>query len=509
MRIRNHIWIIVLILIVITIPFLYGSINSGSDYVFGGFLLNPIDGNSYLAKMHEGWEGSWSFSLPYTPVQGNGVFLFIFYLFLGHLSRWINLPLIIVFHLTRLICSIFFLSMLWRFINFHIKDSKVAFSVFILSGLGSGLGWIASIFGMLPMDFWVAEAYPFLSIFSNPHFPLSLGLILAGYIIIKNSFQKMRRLFLFLIGFLLAVILPFGFVILGILLLIEYVISWKDHVKNQWIDLISFSVGGFPVLFYQFGIINTDPQLIVWNIQNQTPAPQPINLILSLSPALIFALLYIYRKKNIKSDQSTLSLIVWMVAGIFLTYLPFNLQRRFLLGIFIPVSILAMKYLSELVDKQKNRLLVGVLISFSLISNLIMIISGFVGMKSFQPILYITKSEYEGLKWISSKANTDDLVLSTSRMGLFLPAYTGRRVIYGHPFETVNASINEKIVNEFFSCSLTREDEEEIVRNFEVDYIFWSSRNSSEECLPRLLEESSPITTLVYPSGITKIYEIH
>ncbi len=509
MRISNHIWIIILILIVITIPFLYGFINSESDYVFGGFLLNPIDGNSYLAKMHEGWEGSWSFSLPYTPIQGNGVFLFIFYLFLGHLSRWFNLPLIISFHLTRLICSIFFLSVLWRFINFHIKDNKVAISAFILSGLGSGLGWIASIFRMLPMDFWVAEAYPFLSTFSNPHFPLSLGLILAGCIIFKNPFQKMKRPFLFSIGFLLAVILPFGFVILGLLLLIEYVISWKDHIKNQLIDLISFSIGGFPVLLYQFVIINTDPQLMVWNIQNQTPAPEPINLILSLSPALIFALFNFSRKNDFKRDQSTLSLIMWMVVGILLTYLPFNLQRRFLLGIFIPVSILAMKYLSKRVDKQKNRFLVGVLISFSLISNLIIVISGFVGMKSYQPILYITKSEYEGFKWINSRTSNDDLILSTTRMGLFLPAYTGRRVIYGHPFETVNALVNEKIVNEFFSCSLTREEEEEIVRNFDVDYIFWSSSNSGEECLPRLLDGSNPITTIEYPSGMTKIYEIH
>ncbi len=38
-------------------------------YRFGGFLLNPIDGNTYLAKMYQGWQGSWRFSLPFTVEQ--------------------------------------------------------------------------------------------------------------------------------------------------------------------------------------------------------------------------------------------------------------------------------------------------------------------------------------------------------------------------------------------------------------------------------------------------------
>ena len=62
-------------------------IAGGDTHVFGGFLLNPLDGNSYLAKMQQGASGSWRFTLPFTPEPGEGAYLFLFYLALGHLCR--------------------------------------------------------------------------------------------------------------------------------------------------------------------------------------------------------------------------------------------------------------------------------------------------------------------------------------------------------------------------------------------------------------------------------------
>ena len=38
------------------------------------------------------------------------------------------------------------------------------------------------------------------------------------------------------------------------------------------------------------------------------------------------------------------------------------------------------------------------------------------------------------------------LILSSPEMGLFIPAQTGRRVLYGHPFETVNADAEKDLV---------------------------------------------------------------
>ena len=70
-------------------------------YVFSGFLINPVDGNSYFAKMREGMRGEWLFTLPYTAEPGPGAFIFTYYLFLGHVARWAGAGLDCVYHAAR------------------------------------------------------------------------------------------------------------------------------------------------------------------------------------------------------------------------------------------------------------------------------------------------------------------------------------------------------------------------------------------------------------------------
>ena len=69
-----------LVILMITIPFIYAFQKGSAEYGFGGFLINPTDGHSYLAKMRQGWDGSWKYQLPYTADPGDGAYLFLFYL---------------------------------------------------------------------------------------------------------------------------------------------------------------------------------------------------------------------------------------------------------------------------------------------------------------------------------------------------------------------------------------------------------------------------------------------
>ena len=118
--------------------------------MFEGFLLNPIDGNSYLAKMQSGWEGQWKFILPYTADAGEGGYLFLFYIFLGHIGRWLNLPLIFVFHFARIAAIIFLTASLYVFTGKSFPTSQTwARRTFIWCILGAGMGWLLFPFGVL------------------------------------------------------------------------------------------------------------------------------------------------------------------------------------------------------------------------------------------------------------------------------------------------------------------------------------------------------------------------
>ncbi len=70
-------------------------------HAFAGFLLNPVDGFSYLAKMRQGFDGGWSFHLPYASGPSSGAFLFPYYLLLGHIARLLGADLVLVLHAVR------------------------------------------------------------------------------------------------------------------------------------------------------------------------------------------------------------------------------------------------------------------------------------------------------------------------------------------------------------------------------------------------------------------------
>ena len=163
-----------LVILLITIPYIYAFQEDSTEYAFGGFLINPTDGHSYLAKMQLGYQGGWKFVLPYTAESGEGAYLFLFYIGLGHLARIVNLPLLAVFHIARVIGAIFLLWVLKIYFRSVFKEPKMQTLGFSIAALGSGVGWLAVVFGSFTSDFWVAEAYPFLSKYTNPHFSLGL-----------------------------------------------------------------------------------------------------------------------------------------------------------------------------------------------------------------------------------------------------------------------------------------------------------------------------------------------
>ena len=210
-----------LVIILVTLPYLFAFQAGTAENEFGGFLINTFDGHSYLAKMQQGNQGNWKFVLPYTAEPGEGAYLFLFYIFLGHFARIIDLPLIAIFHSARVICAIFLLWTLNIFFRFIFENEKAQILGFSIAALGSGLGWIAVIFGKFTSDFWVAEAYSFLSMYTNPHFSLGLGLMILALI---PREQKQYYVYLGL-GLALGIVQPFAVVIVILVLSIQAVLD--------------------------------------------------------------------------------------------------------------------------------------------------------------------------------------------------------------------------------------------------------------------------------------------
>jgi hypothetical protein len=502
--------ILLLFLLVITIPYIYAQSTSDESRVFGGFLLNPIDGNSYLAKMRQGFDGSWAFKLPYTADPGAGAALNLYYLFLGHAARWLGFSLIFTFHAFRILGSLLLGLALFHLFGRVFEKSSSRLLALSLALFGSGLGWLAAGLGLFTSDFWVAEAYPFLASFANPHFALGLALQIWLITPLKpaQSIVWKRAAIIFAAAALLSVVYPFGWAVTAavngawLARLVWRGSPWVDDLK-RWVYLIA---GGAPYVIYSLWIVKSHPILAQWNAQNLTPAPSVADLVYSLSPLLLFALwamLVMGRKTvNATSGWSAAAgkLGVWLFVGLLLIYLPFGLQRRLISGLFIPVVGLAILAWQGLKAGSLQRSLAIAMLVLSLPTNLLILSGGLSAARAQKEAIYIYADELAAFRWLDANAG-GGLVMAAPETGLLIPAYSSARVLYGHPFETVEAAARKQDVSDFYVDDLDEVGANEILSREDVSYVFYGPRELEYGSLPALSGWS-----VVYDQGEVQIW---
>ncbi len=502
MKHKTFISILIITILFSVLPYIIAAVSAGDGRVFDGFLLNPLDGNSYLAKMRLGWEGSWVFTLPYTADPGNGGYLFLFYIFLGQLSRVINLPLIWMFHLARVASTIILVITLYSFCRLCFQDNpKWIDRSFAWICLGAGLGWLVFPFGVVTSDLTVPEAFTFLSNFANPHFPLGLALLLL--ILMWSIREEVKyALYIFLAGLLLAVVLPFG-VVIGLAVLAGLTAwQWIEDRKLRWKNLLAMLLGGGVFLFYQFWISTTDPVLAGWNAQNQTPSPALWDLLVSFSPALIFAVLILLRVRNWHPNYFQKAAVVWFACSLVLIIFPFSLQRRFLLGFSIPAVILAISAISFIWPSPKiQKRIFNALFAISLPSVVVLLLVTSFGIMTRDARLYLTSGEMNAFNWIGENTPKNAVILASPDTGNFIPAQTGRRVLYGHPFETVNAAEQKKVVIGLFEGTITAQAGTELLKVKNVSYVLYGPREKLLG-MPSFLDQLKQ----VFSAGDVSIY---
>jgi hypothetical protein len=503
---RNLSWTLLIIFIcLITIPYLFAQFSGGEQSVFGGFLLNPQDGNSYLAKMMEGWNGSWQFTLPYTAEKGNGAFLFLFYLSLGQLSRLTGISLILMYHIARLagavllVFSVRDLAM-WIFE----KNQKDASAALQLSLFGSGLGWLLVGFGVITSDLWVAETYPFLSSFATPHFCFGMVLLLQLFLNFSQPVVPTRLAKLALYGLLLAILMPFGIVVAGAVGLVWIAWEWFKTRQLHWANFVAAFILGGPCLIYQYWAIQSDPLLSAWNAQNLTPSPPVWDLLMALAPAVFFAAWGVWKLFR-RSDQTQgmRLMVVWCVTGLAMIYFPFGLQRRFMFDYYLPIAFTAVAGLQEIprVSTKLRKRIFAFLLTASVVTNLVVIMLAVFGVISRSPLIYLNKDEVNAFDFIRTRLPSDTIILCSPDTGNFIPAWTGRRVLYGHPFETVRAEENKQLVTNVFNGQILSTQAIDLLRQRNVRYVFVGPRE-------RAIGTPDFIASLkqIYQNGTVQIY---
>lgn len=457
--------------------------------VFGGFLLNPYDSNSYLAKMRQGFEGAWQFRLPYTAEPGEPTALNVYYLLLGHISRWGGVPLLAMFHIARLGGALVLCIALYRFIAAFFAESEPRLLVFGLSLLGSGLGWLAAAFGGFTADLWWAEAYPFLSAYVNPHFVLGLAIQmwLLTPLRATEATRPSKLATWAVAAAILSVVYSFGWAAtVAILTAWTLVIVWqRKPFLHESLRTVAVIGGGAPYAIYAYYTVQVHPVLSLWDAQNLTPTPGLGEVLVAFSPVVILALIggFFVAARRVANYQF---LAVWAAIIAVAIYAPANLQRRLATGLYIPLAGLAVFAIYRLLKRPSvRRWLVFAILLVTLPTNAIVVAGGVAAVRRGDPLLTLYTTELEGFRWLDAHAPQNALVLAAPQTGLFLPGYASVRVLFGHWFETVQAGERRDEIVAFFDSMSSSEASRYLDENG-VDYIFYGPRERVLGQLPQL-----------------------
>lgn len=105
------------------------------------------------------------------------------------------------------------------------------------------------------------------------------------------------------------------------------------------------------------------------------------------------------------------------------------------------------------------------------------------------------------MQWMRDTLPKDAVVLASPESGIFIPAWAGQRVVYGHPCETIRADERREQVISFWTGEMQEEELCRLVAENDVSYAFVGPREHS-------LGDSQPINwgQPIFQSDDTKVY---
>lgn len=502
--------------LVLALPYLLGYATTRQGQVYMGLVMNPEDTQSYFAKMLEGYDGAWLYTIPFTAEEHAPAFLGGLYLLLGHLARILGFDLAAMWHLARVLCDALLFLATWHFIGHFRRESRTRWTAFGLAVLGSGLGWLLFLLDQpywldaFPVDFKMPEAHLFFMALTYPHVALGTALVLMSFSLTLRAWETGGAGWKYALGAGLSnlgIVIAYPFLIylvatvLGLFWFLRALLAKRVLWREGYLLALS-GLGALPVALYYAHTLATNPVFRAWDAQALTLSPPWPHYLVAYGPLFLLALLVPLARRLRTSNAPQVVpgdsfLWVWLLGAALLAYAPVNAQRRFVQGVQVPLAILAASGFLEVVlpwlfgtggmrrllarprytTAGMERLLVVALLLIMSLSNGYILASLAVTLTVQQPFpLFRSQTEVEAVTWLRANTGRAAIVLSAYETGNYIAAHAGNRVVLGHWSETPDWETKDREVFEFYSPAADTAWRREFLRQNRVAYIWHGAK---------------------------------
>ena len=470
--------------IVTAIPYVYAYAVQSPGHVFLGFFYLGDDANTYLAKMRQGFEGSWAWENRYTTERSPTAYLFMFWIVLGHIAAVTNLPLLVVFHLARIAAAFALMAAAWLFIRHFIPDGTARRFALFFCAIGLGMGYVIQalghpvIFGNQTdtLDWRMPELSAFYSVLALPHFAWSgvfaaLGVVLTLRAIERGSLTLAALAGLAWLG--QASIHPQMPILMGGATAIALLL--RPARPRGWAAFaVAFAIPA-PYILYSYLAFVGNPEVQRWTFHSKNALPpESISLFFALAPQLLLALTGLPGALRRRS-RGDLFLVAWLILLAVILYLPNpagDLRRRFLDGLYLPLVVLGARGLYESVlprlrSLRARRLIPFSYVAFAAVGSAFLVLAPLAVASS--PQYSMPTAEYQGLNWLGGQPT--GRVLAMPGVGLYLPAYSSDTVYVGHYDETFDYANKTQTALKVLTG---QEDIELFIQANDIRYVVWT-----------------------------------
>lgn len=475
---RWVIWVSAFLIILAFTPFLWIVLNGVADntnWEFMGVMHDYENGASHLSRILQGRRGDILSQFLHTPEANNGTFFDMVYPVIGQLSRLVQLPVRVTFHIGRVAASVFMYMALYQMaamIWMRVRTRRVFFAIAVG---GTGFGWF---FGIITqdasyLDLTAPEVFPFFSSLANIHFPLAIGCMALLVSLIVSIFRpgadaeptvNNEGILVFALGLILVILYPLAL----IPMVITFILIWllrsynaKILVRREAYWLLWFVTPTLPIIAYYAVILGYEPIIgDIWRQINTITPPNLLVFVLSLGLPLLVAMPGIIRAIRRFEPDGDQFMLLWLIVILLLIYFPTEAQRRFSIGLMLPIAYFATRAVEDfwfnfIVRRWRYRIL-SVLIPIMAASHL------FILYLPTRPIVTGNMEQARGMmleddyirafNWLDRRVGARDIILAAPRPSLWIPVATGARVVYGHPAETADSLVKNHAVIRWYEA---------------------------------------------------------
>ena len=470
--------------VVTAIPYLYAYAVQPSGHVFMGFFYLGDDANTYLAKMRQGWEGSWSWQNRYTTEPSPTAYLFMFWIVLGHVAAVTNLPLIAVFHLARVAAAFALMATAWLLIRHFIEEPSARRFALFFCAIGLGMGYVIQAFGHPvifgnrtdTLDWRMPELTAFYSVLALPHFAWSGVFAALGVALTLKAIQRGSLVLGLLAGLAWlgqASIHPQMPILMGGATGLALLL--RPASPRGWAAAaLAFAIPA-PYILYSYLAFVGNPEVQRWTFHSKNALPpESVSLFFAIAPQLLLALTGLSAALR-RRTREDLFLLAWLVLLAVILYLPNpagDLRRRFLDGLYLPLVVLGARGLYEAIlprlrSIRARRLIPFSYVAFAAVGSAFLVLAPLA--VAAEPQYTVTTAEYDGLRWLGTQPG--GRVLAMPGVGLYIPAYSSDTVYVGHYDETFDYARKTQTALPLLTGQA---DIEQFINANDIRYVVWT-----------------------------------